>query len=177
MNRQHIFLIVLLLLAGIYFIASAINQKKRSDDILAKFNEINDQLQSSLDTVSAPRVISVESGDTLIIYGRSAVMYQPDSAQLEQFRRRVGDENYRIGVDDNLNLLHQSEEYLTQKKCPVITTGARKYLRFVMNDDISQLVNLNKVEDLWGIILFDPSKPPQYADISDMETEYQRFFK
>lgn len=177
MKKQHIFLIVLLLLAGIYFIASAINQKKRSDDLLDKFNEINDQLKSPHDTVSAPREISMESGDTLIIYERSAVMYQPDSVQLEQFRGRVGDEHYRIGLDDNLNLLHQSEEYLTQRNCPVITSGARKYLRFVLNDQSSRLVNLNKVDNLWGIILFDPSKPPQHADISDMETEYQRFFK
>jgi hypothetical protein len=177
MKKQHIFLIAVALLAGIYFISSAINQKKQSDDILAKFNEVNNQLKSSLDSLSALRAISDVSGDTLVIYGRSAVMYQPDSIRLEQFRKRVGEEDYRIGLDDNLNLLHQSEEYLTQKNCPVINAGTTKYLRFVLNDRSSQLVNLQKVENLWGIILFDPSKAPRYADISDMEEEYEVFFK
>lgn len=117
------------------------------------------------------------STDTLSIDQKTAVLYQPDSLQMEKRMKQVGEEDFRAGADDYIYYMNTSAEYLQKQGIPVLDAKNRKYLKFVMADRKVQLIKLDTLQELWGIYLFDPMKKPHYADIIDMETDYKNYFK
>ena len=114
--------------------------------------------------------------DTLTIDAKSAVYFQPDSLQIVERMKKVGEENFRAGMGDYIYSINISVEYLETQKLPVFDAFGKKYLKFVGSDKQSVIIKLDTLEDLWGIYLFDPKQKPYYADINMMEEEYAKYF-
>ncbi len=112
--------------------------------------------------------------DTLVIDSRSAVFFQPDSLAIEKKFKELGDD-FLVGMDDYLYYMHLSREHLEKKGVPIVDTKGYSYLKFLMADGSSQVVDLRKQEDLWGVYLFDPKTRPHYADILIIEEDYEKY--
>lgn len=117
------------------------------------------------------------SADTLTISTRCAVMFEPDSLQIEKRMQEAGEENFRAGADDYLYYMNLSAEYLEKQGLPVTDAKSSKYLRFVLADKSIKLIKTDTLPGLWGFYLFDPTMQPHYADILAMEDEYQAYYK
>ena len=52
-----------------------------------------------------------------------------------------------------------------------------RYILFQGNDNDSTHIDLNTKNDSHGLILFQPGKKPQFADMMNIETELGYYFK
>ncbi len=114
--------------------------------------------------------------DTLLITSKAAVFFQPDSLTIAGRLTGKDSEDFRMGMDDYLFSLNESLEFLKEQKLSVIDAFHSKYILFKGNDN-SFVVKIDSLPELWGLYLFEPGKQPLYADITDIETEYGRYFK
>ena len=114
--------------------------------------------------------------DTLTIALKAAVLFQPDSSQIQRRMKEVGEEDFRAGADDYIYYINTSAEYLEQQGLPVIDAKGRKYISFVQANGAVQVVKPDTLPELWGIYLFDPKKTPYYADITLIEEDYKKYF-
>ena len=122
------------------------------------------------------QVPSGQRRDTLVIEARSAVFYSPDSLQMDRRMKQAGEENFRQGADDYLYYLNTSAEYLEKEGIPVLDAQPSRYLKFILSGADSQIIHLDTLPDLWGLYLFEPGKRPHYADITEIEKEYDSYF-
>lgn len=129
------------------------------------------------DSISVDGSQSPASTDTLVIDKRAAVFYGPDSLRMEKRMKEVGEENFRVGADDYLFYMHLSYDFLDSLKLPVLETKEKKLLKFMTNDGKLHLIKLDTLPELWGIYFFDPAKQPKTVDMTNIEDEYQRYFK
>ena len=151
----------------------------------------NDQKQTNSDTaVSTSHTIrtiqpedrittdtTASTSDTMIIDRKAAVFYQPDSLQMEQRMKAVGEADFRAGADDYIYYVNVSAEYLEKQGLPVFDAKGRKYLKFVFADKQIQMVKLDTLKELWGMYLFEPGKKVYSADITMIEEEYKSYYK
>jgi len=119
---------------------------------------------------------SAEQKETLVIKSKCAVVYSPDSLQIQKHMVEMGEENFRIGADDFLYYMSQSTEYLEKQGIKVIDSKSNKYLNFVLSDKSSKLIKLDTVPELWGIYLFDPSRQPHHADLTVIDQEVDSYY-
>lgn len=117
------------------------------------------------------------NADTLIVTSKAAVFYQPDSVQIERRMKEVGEEEFRMGMDDYLFYMNESWTYLKQQGIPVVEARSKKWIKFISANNKIQLVRLDTVPELWGVYLFDPAKSPYPADMTNMEEAYRSYYK
>lgn len=134
--------------------------------------QLSQSAQANLDMKNIVRL-----SDTLTIDGRSAVFFQPDSLQMEERMKKVGEKDFRAGADDYIYYINISAEFLEKQGLPVMNAKGKKYLKFVTSDKKVELVKLDTLSELWGMYLFDPEKKPHYADIVEIEEDYKNYFK
>jgi hypothetical protein len=115
--------------------------------------------------------------ETLVIDKNAAVFYNPDSAQMEKWKKEAGGKNFETVIDDWSSYMNSSSEYLTTTGLPVIDASGKKLLKFVKADHSVTEVRLDTLSNYWGMYLFSTAKEPQYADIIMMEESYKKYFK
>ncbi len=133
--------------------------------------------QSRLAQTNLDKKNIVKNGDTLAIDRKSAVFFQPDSLQMEERMKKVGEKDFRAGADDYIYYINISAEFLEKQGLPVLNAKGKKYLKFLTSDKKAELVKLDTLRELWGMYLFDPEKKPHYADIIEIEDDYKSYFK
>jgi hypothetical protein len=114
--------------------------------------------------------------DTVFVNDRCAVLYEPDSLQIEKAKKETGEDTFYIGTDDYLYYMNKVEEFLDSQKVKILQVKTEKYLLFRSPTEL-RLVKKDTLQDLWGVFLFNPSKGIRKADIMSIETEYDDFMK
>lgn len=142
-------------------------EQKREKTALAEKSEVP----------SAAASLSPVQNDTLTIDAKAAVLYQPDSIQMQKRMQAVGEEDFRAGADDYIYYMNMSAEYLEKQGLKVLDAMDKKYLRFVFSGKTAQVIKLDTLPELWGIYFFDPMKKPYLADITMIEEEYGNYYK
>lgn len=120
---------------------------------------------------------SINSNDILVIDSKVAVFYSPDSLQIEKRKKEIGEEKFYIGVDDYLNSVFESREFLKDTKLPIIDAKGKKYIKFTRNDKLQTIIKLDTLTEPWGVYFFDPSKNAMQADMLRINEEYANYFK
>ena len=120
---------------------------------------------------------SSSESDTLTIEKKSAVLYQPDSLQIEKRMNQVGEEDFRVGMDDYIYYINISAEYLEKQGLPVLNAKNKKYLKFISEDKKITVIQPDSLEELWGIYLFDAKQKPYFANITIIEDDFKNYFK
>jgi hypothetical protein len=115
--------------------------------------------------------------DTLVINSKAAVAYTPDSLRMEERMKAVGEENFRMGMDDYLTGLHEADEYLESVKLPVLVTEEQHFLKFIHSNGTFTIIKTDTLKSLWGMYLFDPAKKPKEVDYYEIEKEYADYYK
>lgn len=126
--------------------------------------------------LSIDQEVVIFNSDTLVVDRKAAVFYQPDSLQMEKRAKKVG-EDFRIGADDDMYLMHLSYEFAESKKLSILDIKGPKFLKFVYADKSHSFVKLDTLPALWGVYFFEPTKKPKEIDIANIEDEYDAYFK
>lgn len=116
------------------------------------------------------------AADTLTVTSSAAVFYQPDSVQMKKRMTEVGEEDFRIGMDDYLYYMNGSWTWLEGQGLPCVDARYKKYIRFIAAGKKTRLIRLDTLPELWGVYLFHPAKAPYKADLTNIEKEYQSYF-
>jgi hypothetical protein len=58
----------------------------------------------------------------------------------------------------------------------IVETSDARYLLFVKSDNTRKIINLDHVNDMWGIFLFDRKNEPELIDMMNIETALYNYF-
>ena len=128
--------------------------------------------------VTTSPVLSVISGDTLIVNGDAAVYYEQDSLKLENEKMKnegdfmVGLEDYHVYVDSTNRFLDS-----VKAKLPTLNAKGSKFIKFVKSNNTAAVIKIDSLQQYWGLYFFTPSKDPVEADMTDIRAHYAKYFK
>ena len=120
--------------------------------------------------------INKEKIDTITINEKAAVLYRPDTSQIDKRKKQVGEEGFYVGADDYLFSMHTANDYLDSMKLKVFDVEGEKILKFIMKDNTQELIKLDTLPELWGVYLFDPEKKPKLVDMTMISEEYKNYY-
>jgi len=112
--------------------------------------------------------------DTLVIKEPCAVVFHPDSLKLKRLKNESIAEEYDIIIDDAMYYLNQSSNFLNEKDVKLVDTESNKII-FIKENKESLFINLDSL--YWGIILFDGKHNPKIVEMTNIEEEYNGYFK
>ena len=138
----------------------------RSDTLTGNARRINQKPGSSYN-------------DTIRIYKASAVFYEPDSIQ----HRRIGAANdKRIFESMDHELFYQARNARIELSAnwphlQLLTVRDARYLQFLLEDGRTRYIDLDSMQDMRGLLLFEPSKYPQFVDMMNIGSEASYYFE
>lgn len=111
--------------------------------------------------------------DTLTIRKLSAVIYYPDSLQLEKIRIITDTNVYKSSIHEFTYQIHNAQLVLekTWPKLRIIESKKNRYLQFIKKDGSIVLVDLNTKNDAYGLFIFNGEKDPVLIDMTNIETD------
>jgi len=116
--------------------------------------------------------------DTLVVRGKAAVFFMADSVQLEKIKAITEKMVYESNNHDCFYQMRNAR-FVLKKYWPrvqVIETSRARYLLFINSDNNNTCIDLNTKNDQCGIFLFDDSKAPKLADMTNIDTELGFYF-
>jgi hypothetical protein len=119
---------------------------------------------------------STTNKDTLFVISRSAISVWLDTVTLEKRRKQYGDDSFYTVSDDEVYYRSQADSVLRSHKLPIIDAREYKYLKFVQYNKLFKIIKIDTLSFIHTVYLFDPSKTPRNADVTDIENEYNRFY-
>jgi len=112
--------------------------------------------------------------DTLVIKEPCAVVFRPDSLKLKKLKNESTPDEYDIIIDDAMYYLNQSSIFLNEKDVKLVDTESNKVI-FIKENKEYLFINLDSL--YWGIILFDGKQNPKIVEMTNIEEEYNGYFK
>ena len=62
-------------------------------------------------------------------------------------------------------------------KVKTIFAKDKKFIKFISNNNVQQVIRLDTLPELWNIYLFDGKTKPKQIDMSAIDEEYKSYFK
>mgnify|MGYP001163238937 FL=1 len=148
-----------------------------SDPETSKKNNPQEQIKSE----TAPEIYKKPPSsfnDTIIIKGKSAVFYNPDSLQLEKLKNIIPKITYENNIHDCFYQMRNARIVLKKywPQIHIIEISKARYLLFIKADKSTTCIDLNTRNDQCGIFLFDTRKNPQLVDMMNIDTELGFYF-
>ena len=116
--------------------------------------------------------------DTLVIDFTAAVIYNPDSLQLEKLKVFTKPMDFESNVHECIYLLRFSWNEIKNNwpKIKIIETGNAGFVLFKSEEGNEEYIDLNTRKDFCGIFLFDGHKKVHFADLANIATELGFYF-
>jgi hypothetical protein len=116
--------------------------------------------------------------DTLIIRGEVAVFFTPDSLQLEKIKFVRKKMDFESDTHDCFFQQQNARKVLKQywSGIKIIEISKARFLLFILNDGRKTLTDLNTINDMCGIFLFNEKKKPEFTDMMNIDTELRYYF-
>jgi hypothetical protein len=117
--------------------------------------------------------------DTLMITDVSVVFYNPDSMQLEKIRELTKKQVFE-GTMHEFYYEQRNARLFFQKHWPqlaIIDAENIRYLVFVKTDKQTEIIDLDKFNDAYGIFAFDRKRSPLLINMTNVETEVTNYFQ
>jgi len=105
-----------------------------------------------------------------------AVSVLPDTLWINKMQKEIG-EDWREIASDNNYYNHLAKD--TLKKLDIPTFYARRdkrFIRFVKADNSNFIIDLSKMKDAWGLILFNKMDNPVFWSSTDIDSEIKEIF-
>jgi hypothetical protein len=119
---------------------------------------------------SASKTSSAEKPKVLSVNYKCALIYSPDSLKILELKKD-GEENFYTAADDAMYYIAQSREFLQKNSIKVIETQVRS-VDFYNGTKLVKHIDLNSVDNAWGIILFNGIDEPVESDMTSIELEF-----
>ena len=117
--------------------------------------------------------------DTLIIQGKAAVFFSPDTAQLRKIKEITEPRVYANDTHDCIFQMRNARLVLKQywPHLHLVETSGVRWLLFLKADKSKVFIDLDSKGAMCGILLFDPRKDPQLVDMTNIETALRFYFE
>ena len=122
---------------------------------------------------------SAHTSDTLLINFSAAVFYNPDSLQLEKIKSITKPGVYDATMHEYFYQMRNARMSI-KSHYPELKIVEAKNIRFLLfrgEDDVSECIDLNLKNDAYGLFLFQPGKKPHFADMMNIDTELDFYYK
>ena len=118
------------------------------------------------------------SSDTLTIDSKAAIFYYPDSVQLQKMRAGSDTAKFDAAMHEYFYLFKFLHASLKESwpHIPIIHARNVRYLVFMKKDGSSEVIDLDKKPDPYGLFIFDPQKSPVQPDLSNAGSEIGFYF-
>lgn len=117
----------------------------------------------------------IPSKDFITITEKTVIFRNPDSQQIEQFKKEIGEEDFYIVADDNSWYQFEAEEYFEKKKIKTLHPQNR-YLKFITRDKKVYNFDTKAKFSGWLTILFRPDSLPKIINPTGIEQEDTLYF-
>jgi hypothetical protein len=117
--------------------------------------------------------------DTLTVKSPAAVFYKPDSVQLEKIKALNTPMVFKSLEHDCFFQMRNAHMVLKKyyPKIKIIETTKARYLLFEKHDGSDSCIDLNRNNDICGMYIFSPGKDPELADMTNVDTDLEFYFK
>jgi hypothetical protein len=117
--------------------------------------------------------------DSLLIELRSATFFEPDSLQMEEIKTANGKMIFESLTHDCFYQMQNARKVLDMqwKGLPVMQASKIRWLIFRKSNGTDSIIDLNNVNFVCGMYLFDPEKNPIRADMTNVETQLNFYFQ
>ncbi|HMW39341.1 MAG: hypothetical protein K1X68_10330 [Saprospiraceae bacterium] len=151
--------------------------------LLISFSECNiksgEQKSISLESNAASSISKPGSTnhDTLTIFTPAAVFYYPDAVQKLHIMQSTERQQYEAIMHEFESLINYSKSLLARDwpKVPITDVETARYLRFILKDHSSYILDLDKIQDPIGLILCSGNQNPSPVDMSNLESLAGRY--
>lgn len=118
------------------------------------------------------------SSDTLTIDSKAAIFYYPDSLQLRKMRAGSDTAKFDAQMHEYFYLFKFLHASLKESwpHLPIIDAKNVRYLLFKKKDGNSEVIDLDKKLDPYGLFIFDPQKSPVQPELSNAGSEIGFYF-
>jgi hypothetical protein len=117
--------------------------------------------------------------DTLTVIMPAVVFYQPDSMQLKRIKM-VTDKRIFDGSTHEYFYQQRNAHIFLKKYWPhlrIIDAKNLRFIQFVKADKSFELIDLDKMNDAYGMLVFDTHKPALFLDMTNIESQVPEYFK
>jgi len=119
------------------------------------------------------------SADTFIVREKSALFYNPDSIQLKKIQEVLTKDLFET-EEHNCFYLARNARIVLKKYWPKLKTFEitnDRYVLYIKNDKSQKIIDLDTLGDMCGLILFDGVKDPEPADMMNVDTALDFYFR
>lgn len=116
--------------------------------------------------------------DTLTLQSNVVVIFNPDSLQLLKIKEVNPPLVFQNLEHDNFFQMRNARKTIVAQwpKLKIVETNKARYLKFIKNDKSIIIIDLDNINDIGGIILFNGIKAPQQVDMMNIDTELNFYF-
>jgi hypothetical protein len=120
--------------------------------------------------------VVLPTSDTIVVAKQAAIFIRPNSARIDKEKQKGDEEGFAITTNDYLYYMSTAQEFLDSVKVPIIDVSDEKFILFAANGKKGQLLEVDKLPELWSIYLFKPGKKAKQVDMTIIEEECQSYF-
>lgn len=128
--------------------------------LLASCGQASEQSPNTIDTIN-----------TLIVKGPTAVIFRPAGDKLRSLKAAFGEKSFPSLQTVNNSTLLEDSTYLAGKGVKIVSTSATQ-LQFIRGNGEVLYINLNHPKYAWEIFLYNGYSDPVKADLTDIEAAY-----
>ena len=129
----------------------------------------------SLDFAVANDQVS-DTAKFVLIDKASAISVMPDSDWMEKAQAKAG-ENWVEIISDHDYYTMQALDTLKVLGIPNLTVDrAKRYIKFKKQDETIADIDLHKIKDAWGLVLFNGTDVPVFWSSTDIDKEIETVF-
>ena len=117
--------------------------------------------------------------DTIIIKNNAAVFFNPDSLQLKKIKASLDTMIIESTIHDCFYQMKNAKMVLKESwpHIQVLDISKARYLLFIKKNNSQEFIDLDTQNDMCGLLLFNRIKKPQLADMMNIATELDFYFK
>ena len=139
---------------------------------------VNGKYQSHISLEFAQTTLQINDNSQIkIVDSVCAVSVIPDTVWINKRQKEMGDSWIEVVSD---NEYYHSLATDTLEKLNIPTSFApreKRYITFIKNDDSNFTIDLTKMKDAWGLILFNGTDNPVYLSSTDIDDEIKEIYK
>jgi hypothetical protein len=116
--------------------------------------------------------------DSLIVKSRSVIFFEPDSLQMEKIKMVNDKAIFESLTHDCFYQMKYARTVLEKywQSVPVLFASKIRWLIFIKSNGADSTIDLNKIDPICGVYLFDPQKNPARIDMTNIETQLHFYF-
>jgi hypothetical protein len=144
-----------------------------------RISEKNQPVKPAMEEITIRKKPGSSFQDTLIVTVPTVVFYQPDSMQLERIRMITDSNIFKGSMHDYFYQQRNAKRFATKTlpDLPVIQCYKARYIKFIKADKSFVMIDLDQVNDAYGLYVFDAIKSPSLLDMTNIESQLPDYFR